>query len=56
MGYPDLERDAITVMIGALPVKVASLAEVIRTKAAVTRDDPPVPVLREMLARYREKR
>lgn len=53
-GYPDLARDAITVMIDELPVKVASLEDVIRTKAAVTsRDDPAVPVLREILARSR---
>lgn len=53
-GYPDLARDAITVMIDDLPVKVASLEDVIRTKAAVvSRDDPSVPVLREILARSR---
>lgn len=54
-GYPDLARDAITVMIDALPVKVASLEDVIRTKAAVARDDPSVPVLREILDRSRRR-
>lgn len=53
-GYPDLARDALTVMIEDLAVKVASLEDVIRTKAAVTtREDPSVPVLREILARSR---
>ena len=56
-GYADLARDAVTVMIDDLPVKVASLPDVIRTKAAVTsRDDPSVPVLRAILARSRERR
>lgn len=54
-GYPDLARDAITVMVDALPVKVASLQDVIRTKAAVARDDPSVPVLREILDRSRRE-
>lgn len=55
-GYPDLARDAITVMIDDLPVKVASLPDVIRTKAAVTsRDDPSLPVLREILERSRRR-
>lgn len=55
-GYPDLARDAVTVEIDELRVSVASLADVIRTKAAVTsRDDPSLPVLREILARTRGK-
>lgn len=55
-GYTDLTRDAITVMLDELAVQVASLEDVIRTKAAVTgRDDPAVPVLREILARSRRR-
>ena len=55
-GYPDLSRDAVTVMIDELPVKVASLADVIRTKAAVdSRDDPSLPVLRAILDRSRSR-
>lgn len=55
-GYPDLRRDAITVTIDELTVPVASLEDVIRTKSAVTsREDPSVPVLREILARSKRE-
>ena len=52
-GYEDLRRDAIAVDLGdALTVRVASLADVIRSKEAAGRDKDRLvlPVLRRLLA------
>lgn len=52
-GYDDLRRDAVEVVLRGTPVLVASLADVIRSKAAANRDKDrrALPVLRELLAR-----
>lgn len=51
-GYSDLKRDAITIDLGDQHPKVASLADVIRSKEAANRakDRAVLPVLREILA------
>lgn len=51
-GYADLVREAITVTIRGTPVRIASLADVIRSKEAAGRDKDrrSLPVLRELLA------
>ena len=55
-GYPDLKRGSVTVMIDDLAVRIASLEDVIRTKSAVTsREDPSIPVLRQILARSKRR-
>jgi hypothetical protein len=50
-GYDDLRRDAIDLMILGVRVPVASLADVIRSKAAANRpkDQLVLPVLRRLL-------
>lgn len=52
-GYHDLRRDAAVEDFRGLPVLVASLADVIRSKEAAGRDKDRrvLPVLREILAR-----
>ena len=52
-GYDDLKRDAVTLEIGAISVAVASLADVIRSKAAADRekDRMALPRLRQLLKR-----
>lgn len=52
-GYPDLNRDAVDTRIFGVVVKVASLADVIRSKQAANRlkDQRVLPTLREILAR-----
>lgn len=52
-GYPDLARDAVDTPIFGVVVKVASLADVIRSKQAANRlkDQRVLPTLREILAR-----
>lgn len=51
-GYDDLIRDAVTYEIAGVHVKVASLADVIRSKEAADRpkDRAVLPTLRELLA------
>lgn len=51
-GYEDLIRDAVTYEIAGVHVKVASLADVIRSKEAADRpkDRAVLPTLRELLA------
>lgn len=51
-GYPDLSRDAITITLRGATVRIASLADVIRSKEAAGRDKDrrSLPVLRELLA------
>jgi predicted nucleotidyltransferase len=52
-GYADLARDAVDTPIFGLTVKVASLADIIRSKQAANRlkDQRVLPTLREILAR-----
>jgi hypothetical protein len=52
-GYDDLRRDAGEVAFRELQIRVASLADVIRSKEAAGRDKDrrALPVLREILAR-----
>lgn len=52
-GYEDLRRDAGEVTIQGVPILVASLADVVRSKEAAGRDKDrrALPVLREILAR-----
>ena len=54
-GYPDLRRDAVTTEIYDVPVQIASLADVIRSKQAANRpkDQRVLPTLREILAHRR---
>lgn len=51
-GYPDLVRDAVDDTIEGVEVRVASLADVIRSKQAANRpkDQRVLPTLREILA------
>jgi len=52
-GYPDLVRDAGDFALFGVTVKVASLADIIRSKQAANRpkDQRVLPTLREILAR-----
>ena len=52
-GYDDLRRDAIEVTIRGASVKLASLADIVRSKEAAGRDKDrrALPVLRELVAR-----
>lgn len=52
-GYDDLRRDAVEVQIRGVPVLLASLADIVRSKGAAGRDKDrrALPVLRELLAR-----
>ncbi|MCS5734868.1 hypothetical protein [Herbiconiux daphne] len=51
-GYDDLKRDAVTGDIHGVTVRVASLADIIRSKQAANRpkDQRVLPTLREILA------
>lgn len=55
-GYSDLRRDAERADLYGVPVEIASLADVIRSKQAANRpkDQRVLPTLREMLARRRD--
>lgn len=52
-GYADLRRDAITIQLKAGEIRLASLADIIRSKEAAGRDKDrrSLPVLRELLSR-----
>ena len=52
-GYSDLRRDAVEVTLRGVRVPLASLADIVRSKAAAgrPRDLRALPVLRELLAR-----
>lgn len=52
-GYDDLRRDAITVVLSGVPVQLASLADIVRSKEAAGRDKDrrALPILRELVAR-----
>ena len=57
-GYDDLKRDAITVELRGVSVRLASLADIVRSKEAAGRDKDrrALPVRRELLARQRPAR
>lgn len=58
-GYPDLIHDAMSTSLDGIAVKVASLADIIRSKEAAGRDKDrrALPILRELLAeQLRDKR
>lgn len=52
-GYDDLRRDAVTISLRGVEVKLASLADIVRSKEAAGRDKDrrALPVLRELVAR-----
>lgn len=52
-GYDDLRRDAFTVVLRGVPVQLASLADIVRSKEAAGRDKDrrALPILRELVAR-----
>jgi Aminoglycoside-2''-adenylyltransferase len=54
-GYPDLRHDATQVELYGVSVRIASLADVIRSKQAANRpkDQRVLPTLREILAQRR---
>jgi len=56
-GYSDLRRDAVHISVEDVPVVVASLADVIRSKAAANRpkDRAVLPVLRRLLEHQGDK-
>lgn len=51
-GYDDLSRDAVTLDLGAVSISVASLADIVRSKATADRDKDrrTLPLLRELLS------
>lgn len=51
-GWPDLDQDAVTLPVYGISVRLASLADIIRSKQAANRpkDQRVLPVLREILA------
>jgi len=55
-GYPDLVRDAESTTLYDVRVRIASLADVIRSKQAANRpkDQRVLPTLREILAQRRD--
>lgn len=56
-GYADLAKDAETMTIHGIGIRVASLADIIRSKQAANRpkDQRVLPTLREILASRHEK-
>ncbi len=54
-GYDDLRRDAVEVVVRGTPIRIASLADVVRSKDAANRDKDrrALPVLRQILARQK---
>ncbi|MFN2523022.1 MAG: hypothetical protein ABR614_06895 [Mycobacteriales bacterium] len=54
-GYHDLKRDAVEVVLRGTTVRLASLADIVRSKEAAGRDKDrrALPVLRELLALQR---
>lgn len=58
-GYDDLRRDSFEITLRGVAVKLASLADIVRSKEAAGRDKDrrALPVLRELVARQlRERR
>lgn len=56
-GYADLRRDAVLITLRGIPLQLASLADIVRSKAAADRpkDRRALPVLRELLARQHQQ-
>ncbi|GAB3389518.1 hypothetical protein GCM10027568_11870 [Humibacter soli] len=56
-GFPDLDEGALTIAIRGIDTRVASLADIIRSKQAANRpkDQRVLPTLREILASRHEK-
>lgn len=57
-GYDSLVKDAAQIVFRNVPVQLASLASIVRSKTAANRpkDLRALPVLRELLAQQRERR
>jgi hypothetical protein len=57
-GYDDLRRDAIEIELRGTKILLASLADIVRSKAAAGRDKDRrmLPVLRELLAKEKRPR
>jgi len=57
-GFEDLRRDAMTITVGGVPVLVASLADVIRSKEAASRekDRAVLPALKRLQMRLAGER
>lgn len=58
-GFHDLEQEAVAISIRGLDVRLASLADIVRSKSAANRDKDRrvLPLLRELLDRqHRQKR
>ncbi len=57
-GYPDLVADAVQVTVDGVPMSLASLADIVRSKQAANRpkDQRVLPTLRELVARQRHER
>ena len=57
-GYDSLVKDAVKIIFRDVPVQLASLASIVRSKTAANRpkDLRALPVLRELLAQQRERR
>ncbi|MFT4221126.1 MAG: hypothetical protein QM611_11515 [Microbacterium sp.] len=56
-GFPDLDRSALEYTVEGVSIRVASLADIIRSKQAANRpkDQRVLPTLREILASRHEK-
>ena len=56
-GYSSLASDAVRLRLGGTEVAIASLADIVRSKAAADRpkDHRALPVLRELLAQQRKR-
>lgn len=57
-GFADLTRDAETIVLRGTEIRLASLADIVRSKEAAGRDKDrrALPVLRELLAMQRPRR
>lgn len=57
-GYEDLRRDAVEIELRGAKIRIASLADIVRSKGAAGRDKDRrvLPVLRELLAREKKPR
>ena len=56
-GFPDIVRNAVPLEVSGVRVRVASLEDVIRSKAAANRpkDQRSLPVLRQLLEEIRKR-
>ncbi len=57
-GYSDLAQRSLVISVAGVPIPVASLEDIVRSKNAANRDKDrrALPVLRELLAQQRESR